>query len=94
MARNPTRTILLIVMNLLIVLAVVVTAALVIGFFGTLAAQTWGQAVLKIADAISLPTGIAPIKTPYGGVFSIDYALTIAALLLGEWIIGSLRGRA
>jgi len=92
-ARNPTRILLLIAMDLLIVLAVLMTAALVVAFFGTLAAQTWGQAIIKVADVISIPTGIEPIKTPYGGVFSIDYALTIAVLLLAEWLLGSLRGR-
>jgi len=93
-ARNPARTLLLVVMDILIVLAVLMTAALVVSFFGTLAAQNWGQAIIKVADAISIPTGIAPIKTPYGGVFSIDYTLTIAVLLLAEWLLGSLRGRA
>lgn len=94
MAAKFTRTLLLILMDILIALAVLMTAALVIGFFGVLAATTWGEAILKVAEAISLPTGIAGIKTPYGGVFSIDFAITIAVLLLAEWLIGMLRGRA
>lgn len=94
MARKPTRIILHIVMDLLIVLAVLATAALVVSFFGTLAAQTWGEAVVRVADMISIPTGIAPIKTPYGGVFDVDFALSIAAFLILEWAVGAAKGRA
>lgn len=94
MATRFTRILLLIVMDILIALAVLMTGALVIGFFGSLAATTWGEAVLKVADSINLPTGIAGIKTPYGGVFSIDFAINIAVLLLAEWLLGMVRGRA
>lgn len=94
MAAKPTRTLLLILMDLLIVLAVLMTAALAIGFFGALSGQAWGQAVLKIADLVKIPVGITSIKTPYGGVFSVDFAISVAIYLIGEWIIGSLRNRA
>ncbi len=94
MARNPARPLLLIIMNILIVLAVFMTVALVVSFFGALAAQSWGQAILRIADMIDIPTGVASIKTPYGGEFNVNYTITIAVLLLAEWGIGSLRTRA
>ncbi|MCG2807210.1 MAG: hypothetical protein Q8K89_04030 [Actinomycetota bacterium] len=94
MAAKPARTLLLILMDLLIVLAVLMTAALVIGFFGALSGQAWGQAVLKIAGLAKIPVGITSIKTPYGGVFSVDFAISVAIYLVGEWLIGSLRSRA
>ncbi len=61
------RTILTIVMNLLIVLAVLVTAAIVIAFFGTLSSQTWGEAMVDIGGMVTIPFGVEAIKTPYGG---------------------------
>ncbi len=93
MATKPARTIITIIMDLLVVLAVLITVAVVVGFFGALSSQTWGQAIIKIADLFTLPLGVAEYKTPYGGVLNIDGVLTVGVLLLAEWGLSVMRGR-
>ncbi|MDZ4169046.1 MAG: hypothetical protein U1E26_05270 [Coriobacteriia bacterium] len=93
MSSKPLRTILTIVMDLLIVVAIALTARMVISFFGTLAATQWGELILTITDRFVLPLGIEPIKTPYGGVFDITAAITIGVLLLVEWLLSVARSR-
>lgn len=93
MPSKPVRTILTVVMDLLVVLAIAETGRLVVGFFGTLASQGWGEAVLAITKVFTIPLGVEAIKTPYGGVFDVDAALTIMVLMLGEWALGMVRSR-
>ena len=93
-AGKPVRTILTIVMDLLVVLAVLVTAAIVVAFFGTLASQAWGKAIVEIAGLVTIPFGFEPIKTPYGGQFLVDAAIMVAVLLLGEWVLAVARQRS
>lgn len=81
-------------MNLLIVLAVLVTASIVVAFFGALAARSWGEAIIRIADLVTIPFGIELLKTPYGGVFDADGALTVGLMLLAEWALSVMRSRA
>lgn len=94
MAAKPARTLITILMDLLVVLAVLLTVAVVVSFFGALSSQTWGEAILKIADLVTIPFGVAAYKTPYGGVLNIDAALTVGLLLLAEWGLSVMRGRA
>lgn len=94
MSAKPVRSIITIVMNLLVIAAVVLAAGVVVEFFGALSAQTWGQAVVKVSDAITVPFGVGVIKTGYGGGFDIDAALTVMALLLAEWALSAVRVRA
>lgn len=94
MAAKPVRTLITILMDLLIVIAVLITIAVVIAFFGALSSQTWGEAVIKIADLVTLPLGVAAYKTPYGGVLNIDGALTVGVLLLVEWGLSVMRTHA
>lgn len=94
MSARPARTLITILMDLLIVLAVLLVASLVVQFFGALAGTTWGEAIVKIADLVTLPLGIDPVKTPYGGVFDLDTGVTIGILLMAEWILGGVRSRA
>lgn len=93
MSSKPVRTILTVIMDLLVVLAIAVTARLVVEFFGALSSKGWGEAVLALTRPLTIPFGVDPIKTPYGGVFDVDAALTIAAYMLGEWALGMVRSR-
>lgn len=93
MSSKPARTLVTIVMDILVVLAVLVTAAVVVAFFGQLASQHWGKTILALSKPLIIPFGIAPIKTPYGGVFAINAALTVLVLLGIEWILSGIRSR-
>lgn len=94
MASSPGRTFITVLMDVLVVAAIAETVRLVVMFFGQLSSQGWGQAVIAITDLITLPLGFEAIKTPYGGVFDVNAALTIVALLLAEWVLSVLRSRA
>lgn len=93
MASKPVRTVLTLVMDLLIVLAIAVTARLVVAFFGSLAAQGWGKALLALTRPVTIPFGVEAFKTPYGGAFDVDAALSVGAYMLGEWVLGTVRAR-
>ena len=86
-------TVLTIVMNLLIACAVTVTLRLLVEFFGQLAHADWGKAVIAYASPLVIPFGAHPVKTPYGGFFDLNAALTIGVYLLLEWVISSVRSR-
>jgi uncharacterized protein YggT (Ycf19 family) len=91
---RPVRTLITIVMDLFIVVAVAMTIRLCIVFFGQLAAQGWGKAIVALTHPLLIPFGVADIKTPYGGVFEVSTALTIVAVLLLEWMLSGIRNRA
>ena len=74
MSGSPARTILTIVMDVLIACAVAVTLRLGVEFFGQLAAQSWGKAVVAFTNPLVIPFGVHAIKTPYGGVFDVNAA--------------------
>lgn len=90
---SPVRTILTVIMDVLIVVAVALTLRLAIEFFGALSAQGWGQAVIALTDPFTLPLGLESIKTPYGGVFDVDAAVTVVLILLAEWLLSVARSR-
>jgi uncharacterized protein YggT (Ycf19 family) len=91
---RPVRTLITIVMDLFIVVAVALTIRLVVVFFGQLAAQGWGKVIVALTSPLLIPFGVAAIKTPYGGAFYVATALTIVAVLLLEWMLSGIRNRA
>jgi uncharacterized protein YggT (Ycf19 family) len=91
---RPVRTLITIVMDLFIVVAVALTIRLVVVFFGQLAAQGWGKVIVALTSPLLIPFGVAAIKTPYGGAFEVATALTIVAVLLLEWMLSGIRNRA
>ncbi len=93
-SRSPIHTVFTIIMDLLIVVAVAVTARLVVSFFGVLAASIVGKVIIAFTDPVTIPLGLEAIKTPYGGVFDVDAALTIAVLLAAEWALSLARSRS
>jgi hypothetical protein len=90
---KPLRTLLTVVMNVLIVVAIALTVRLVVMFFGQIASQDWAKTIVSITSLIVIPFGIEPIKTPYGGVFDANAALTILVVLVAEWVLSLARGR-
>ncbi len=85
------RSLITVVMDLLVVVAVVVAIRIVVEFFGTLAAQAWGKSLLSVTRYLVLPLGLAPIPTPYGGHFDVNAAATVLVLLAAEWALGIAR---
>jgi hypothetical protein len=81
-------------MDLFVVVAIALTARLCIVFFGQLAAQGWGKTVIALTSPLVIPFGVSAIKTPYGGAFEVITALTIAVVLLVEWVLSGIRVRA
>jgi hypothetical protein len=81
-------------MDLFVVVAIALTIRLCVVFFGQLAAQGWGKAVVALTSPLLIPFGVAPIKTPYGGAFEVITALTIVVVLLVEWVLSGIRNRA
>ncbi len=94
MSSKPARTIITIIMDVLVVIAVALTARLVVVFFGQLSAQAWAQSVIAITAPLVIPFGVDPIKTPYGGFFEVTTALTIVVVLAVEWLLSGIRARA
>lgn len=94
MSSKPARTITTFIMNILIAIAIVLTARLVVEFFGQLAAQQWGKTLVALSSALVIPFGIEGIKTPYGGVFDVNAALTVLVVLGAEWLLSGVRSRA
>ena len=46
------------------------------------AVQADGAAIVDIGRLVTIPFPIEEIKTPYGGVFMVDSAITVGAALL------------
>ncbi|MHB1340333.1 MAG: hypothetical protein ACYC77_03390 [Coriobacteriia bacterium] len=94
MAAKPARTVLTIVMDVLVLLAVCLTVGVVVRFFGGLADTGVGEQYLRFVSVITLPLGIESFKTPYGGVFDVNAAVSIGIVLLVEWALSVARRRA
>lgn len=88
------RTALTVAMNVLFAFALLVTAGIIIEFFGALATTSWGEAIAGATEYFVLPIGVTSPRTPYGGVFDVDAAVTVVVLLLLEWTLSVVRSRA
>jgi hypothetical protein len=91
---SGARTLVTLVMDVLVAVAVMVLTHLVFAFFGTVAASSWGKGILGITGMFVLPLGIDGVRTPYAGVFKVDAAATIMVLLVAEWLLGLVRRNA
>lgn len=93
MSARPLRPIFTVIMNLLVIFAVVDTGRIAISFFGALSATAWGGALVRVTAYSVMPFGVASIKTPYGGQFDVNAAITVVVLLLLEWMLSVARNR-
>lgn len=94
MSSKPARTIVALIMNVLIVVAVVLTARIVVEFFGQLAAQEWGKTIIAVTNPLVIPFGVDGITTPYGGFLDVSAALMVLLVLGAEWLLSGVRSRA
>jgi type III secretory pathway component EscS len=88
------KSLLLIVMDILWVVAVALVVRIVVAFFGTLAASDLGAKYLELSRYLVIPFGVDAIATPYAGSFDVDATITVGLLLLVEWGLSALRRRA
>jgi hypothetical protein len=95
--RSPSsaaRTIVTLLMDVLVAVAVMALAHLVVSFFGSAVSTAWGKGISSITGLFVLPLGIEPLPTPYAGSFDINSAATVLALLGAEWLLGLVRRNA
>lgn len=93
MSSSPARVVLTVLTDALIVVAVLLTAAILVAFFGELYDTGVGQGVVRIASYVTLPLGIGSVGTPFGGIFLYDAAVTLALALVAEWAVSGTRER-
>ena len=94
MGGKAVRTLLTIAVDILIVIAIALVLQLVIIFFGQTAHQGWAQAYVALTSKLVLPLGLPVVKTPYGGVFNANTAVTVVLALVAEWGLSAVRDRA
>ena len=93
-ATRSLRFAVMVVMNVFWVIALLLTARVLVEYFGGLAATAGGQGLLRVTDVFVLPVGIPAPRTPYGGVYDVEAAVTIVVVLLLEWMLSIVRSRA
>jgi len=91
---SAARTIVTLLMDVLVAVAVMAVAHLVVAFFGSMSGSEWGKGLLGITRLFVLPLGITPVPTPYGGIFDVNAAATVMGLLGVEWALGLVRRNA
>jgi hypothetical protein len=83
----------LLVWALMVVLVVLSLRQLIV-FFGQFASQEWGRALKMLANPLVIPFGQTDVRSPYGGKFDVDNALTIGIVLVGEWGLSRMKDHA
>jgi hypothetical protein len=91
LAGRHVRSLLTVVMDLLVVVAIILVLRVVVEFFGALTAAAWGKSTLAATRVLVVPWKVKPVSTPYGGAFDIDASLTVLLLLAAEWALGIAR---
>ncbi|MDR3687049.1 MAG: hypothetical protein P4L93_08860 [Coriobacteriia bacterium] len=91
---RAARTVLTVVVDILIAFAIALAIRQFLVFSGRIAHQGWAEAFNAITAKLVIPFGRADIKTPYGGVFDVDNALTVVVFVVAEWVLSSVRDRA
>jgi len=93
MGGRVVRGVLSICVNILLVVAVFLAIRIVVVFFGQLASQGWSQAVVSVTNYAVIPAGFGNIKTPYGGSFDVNAAISVVAVLFVEMVLSAVRDR-
>jgi hypothetical protein len=78
-------------MDVIVVVAVAGIAHLTVSFFSSMSGAAWGKGLLGLTRLAVVPIGLAPVATPYGGVFDMNAMVTVLALLGIEWVLGLVR---
>jgi hypothetical protein len=85
------RTVITVVMDVIVIVAVAALTHLVISFFGSMSGSSWGKGLLALTRFTVVPIGITPLTTPYGGLFHVDAMVTVLGILAVEWALGLVR---
>jgi hypothetical protein len=81
-------------MDAALVLAALVLIRLAVGFFGATTVHPMGHWYLEVTKHLVVPVvGDWAVRTPYGGVFSVDAGIVILGLLVAEWALALTRKR-
>jgi hypothetical protein len=88
-----SRGVLGILVNALLVVAILLAGRLVVEFFGQLKVQGWAQALILVTNYMVIPLGFSGIKTPYGGTFDVNAAVTAVIVLVAETVLSAIRDR-
>jgi hypothetical protein len=81
-------------MDVVLVLALLLLVRLLFGFFQVLAINQAGAWYLELTSRLVPPiAGDWAVRSPYGGVFSVDTGIVIVFLLLMEWVLARARKR-
>lgn len=87
------RTAVTIIMDALILIALLLAARLIIVFFGQLASQDWGKAIVQLAGYVTIPLGLDSYHNQYGGSFDVNAGISMLIVLLAEWMLSAVRNR-
>jgi hypothetical protein len=90
---RSVRTILTVIMDVLVVAAIALTVRVGVMFLGQVASLGWGKAVVALTSPLVIPFGVEAIKTPYGGAFDANAAMTVVAVLIAEFLLSMVRSR-
>jgi hypothetical protein len=93
-AGKAVHTVLSIVVWVLILVLVALSIRQVILFSGQVASQDWAMAFRMFADNLVIPFDQQDVRSPYGGKFDVDNALTIVLVLVAEWGMSRVRDAA
>ena len=88
------RAILSVLVYALILVAVLLAVRQFLTFSGQIASQHWVQAFDSLTKHLIVGFGAPSIKTPYGGHFDANGALTVLAAIVAEWVLTIVRDRA
>ncbi|HEY5540903.1 MAG TPA: hypothetical protein VIL41_05570 [Coriobacteriia bacterium] len=94
MGGRAVRTLLTVVVDILILLAIALVIREFLIYSGQVAHQGWARAYDALTSRLVIRFGFANIKTPYGGVFDVNDAFTVLLALVAEWGLSAVRDRA
>jgi len=89
--RSVVRLLLTVVMNVLLVVAALLLARIVIGFFGRFDASPLATQFMDLTAPLVRDLGFDAIKTPYGGTFDVDAGVMLVVAFAAEWLVAVVR---
>ena len=92
--RRASRIAIDIAMNIVLAFALILLARVVVEFFGAIAAAGPVRGFVRLTEPLVPPLGLPSPRTPYGGIFDASAAVTVFVLVLLEWFLSVIRGRA
>lgn len=80
-----------IVIDVIFLIGVALLVRIVMSFFAPLTALPFYQPLAELTRPLVLPLGIESIRTPFRGFFDVNGAATILAILVVEYLLGTVR---